>query len=230
MAARSGLDTHWSRTQIQNQVWAAGPGRSWSHLLVSGATHSAISDSESTTVHKSLPHRSPRRSEPLGGGRRTGCFGSHLFGSETGDQGRAAVRWGALDPKWVLTGRGMQVSHKQWKSCESTASPQGQNTPSGRGNVDVSLHRKWWMFTKSTVCLQDKYWLWQSCCFVRCLFVKQKTCKKILLPVLVLVVACCFYSSADKVASWNKSEKNSCTRFFLRQQMFCINFLKHKFI
>lgn len=61
----------------------------------------------------------------------------------------------APEPKRVLTARrgsagGMRVSHTQWKSCESTASQRGQNTPRAVGGKNrnccaelcVSFHAK----------------------------------------------------------------------------------------
>lgn len=64
-------------SRVRVRVRAPEPGQGSSHLLGSGATHSAITDTQFPQVPKSLLHRFPRSSEPGGGERRPGCSGSH---------------------------------------------------------------------------------------------------------------------------------------------------------
>lgn len=59
------------------RIGAPEPGQGGSHLLGSGATHSAITDTHFPPLSKSLRHRFPRRSEPCGGELTPECSGSH---------------------------------------------------------------------------------------------------------------------------------------------------------
>lgn len=116
------------QTRVRVRVRAPEPAQGSSHLLGSGATHSAITDTQFPQAPKSLRHRFPRRSEPLRRRTETRMF-RVTPDTRDGIFGDVLSRVG---PK-VGSAGGMRVSHTQWKSCESTASQRGHNSPSGGG-------------------------------------------------------------------------------------------------